>query len=271
MTMNPVAPAPSVALTASATLGISFEQHGSGTTVPATAPNGMMLPVQALTTGFVHEVLSATPVSAAVQAGRLEAASAASSLLGVGESSLMRAPTGSVPTERSRNHAAVDAEEMDGSAVGQSRQGVRIGRIGMMLGYQDSSELTEMPDLYYLPNAPQWMKGLVNLRGNLFPVFDVAAYFDVESEKQQPQDEFGERDKDMLLILGRGEDAAGIMIKGIPQRLAPLKQQQTDIDTAPARVLPHIQDAYFMDGQLWFDVNCSSLLDLLEQEMKRQG
>ena len=230
----------------------------------------MMLPVQALTTGFVHEVLSAITVPAVQVGASKTAGTAASSLPGLAQSLQVGLPGGQAPTERLLKNVASEAEE-GVSSIGQSRQGVRIGRIGMMLGYEDSSELSEMPDLYYLPNAPQWMKGLVNLRGNLFPVFDIAAYFDVEPEKQQPDEDSGDSNKDMLLILGRGEDAAGIIIKGIPQRLTPLKQQQTDIDTAPTRLLPHIQDAYFMDGRLWFDVNCNSLLDLLEQEMKQQA
>lgn len=66
----------------------------------------------------------------------------------------------------------------------QSCQGVRIGAVGLMLSYEDSSELTEVPELYYLPNSPVWVKGLANLHGNLIPVLDVAEYLGIEAQNR---------------------------------------------------------------------------------------
>lgn len=151
-----------------------------------------------------------------------------------------------------------------------SRQGVRIGDVGVMLTYEDSSELTDLPDLYYLPNAPVWVKGLANLHGNLVPVFDVAQYLGVQSSDQATGRMAG-GNKPMLLVLGHGADAAGVIIEGIPQRLVPMPQQRTDTDTAPPLLMPHIQAAYFINDHLWFDLDCNSLLDMLEQVMMQQA
>lgn len=324
----------------------SITQADASASSHAALPPGLMLPVQALTTGFVHDALSlplnaaqtplvaplptvGTPTTAsagvsgaaagpfATQAAA-EAASAVSGTGGVlssGASSDAALFAGAAQPASSSLALPAVATLMDSAAsvannpmlpgVGsasampvhaapatagmaaygpavfapgavaddtQSRQGVRIGDVGVMLTYEDSSELTDLPELYYLPNAPVWVKGLANLHGNLVPVFDVAQYLGVQCGDQAAG--LGHAvgaNKPMLLVLGHGADAAGIVIEGIPQRLVPMPQQQTDTDTAPALLMPHIQGAYFINEQLWFDLNCSSLLDMLEQAMMQQA
>lgn len=243
-------------------------------------PPGMMLPVQALTAGFVHAALSpqlpedaaitAMPATPAVAADSMAAASMASHAAALAES--LAGLAGATPATAVLAGQPAPASAAAVALGAHSRQGVFVGNIGLMLTYEDSSELTEVPDLYYLPNAPAWVLGLANLHGNLVPVFDLLAYLavgqdaDLASTAQQ-----AERGRQMLLVLGHGSDAAGIMINGIPQRLLPTKQQQTDTDTAPALLLPHIQEAYVIDGQLWFDLDCGSLLSTLEQGMTKQA
>ena len=147
--------------------------------------------------------------------------------------------------------------------TGNQRQGFRIGSVGLMIGHEDGSELTEMPTLYDLPHAPTWFIGMANLHGNMVPVFDLASYLGIE--KQPVQREVARR---MLLVLGHGAEAAGVMIDGLPQRLNWSARQQTDSDTAPSILLPHVKAACFIDGQLWFDMDCGSLLESLENAMK---
>jgi len=72
----------------------------------------------------------------------------------------------------------------------------------------------------------------------------------------------------MLLVLGHGAEAAGVMIDGLPLRLNWFARQQTDSDTAPSLLLSHVKAACFIDGQLWFDMDCGSLLESLENAMK---
>lgn len=252
-------------------------------------PDGMLPPVQALTMGFVHDEVLHQPALGAIAAPFV--ATDANGLVAPALAFVGGAGTASVPVPPIApgvEAAAVLAQGLAGQQAGQaalaplagaasatehSRQGIRIGGLGVMLSYEDGSELTEMPDLYYLPNAPVWVKGLANLHGNLVPVFDVAEYLGIDKEDGSPASDWRDSDKDktMLLVLGHGLDAAGVLIKGIPVRLTPLACRQTDMDTAPALLLPHIQGAYFMNEQLWFDLDCGSLLDALEQAMLPQA
>ena len=84
-----------------------------------------------------------------------------------------------------------------------------MGGLHLMIGYEDGSQLTELPQVFRMPNAPRWMLGMANLHGTLIPVFDLAAYLGIEREAT---------DRRFLLVLGHGADAAGVVIE---QSVAP--------------------------------------------------
>lgn len=139
-----------------------------------------------------------------------------------------------------------------------ARQGLAIGNLHLMIGYEDGSELTEMPQLFSLPNTPPWFCGMANLHGVLTPVFDLCRYIGIAPDAQA---------KRMLLVLSHGADAAGIVIDGLPRRLRWREDARADTGAAPARLAPHVRGAALIDGQLWFDLECAALLDALEQAM----
>ena len=175
-----------------------------------------LMPTQALTAGFVHEL--------AIEPSGPQAGRAGSALL-VGE---------------------------------QFRQGFRIGELCLMVRYENGSELTEMPEIFRLPNVPEWFCGIANLHGMLTPVFDLSRYLGVEPDPKA---------KRMLLVLSHGADAAGMVIDGLPQRLRWSESESADTSAAPSRLAPHVRAAALIGEQLWFDLECAALLDALEQAM----
>jgi chemotaxis signal transduction protein len=90
------------------------------------------------------------------------------------------------------------------------RQGFRIGHMHLAAPFATASELTEMPNVYPLPRMPANLLGLVNLHGRIVPLFDLANLFETTHLP---------REKRMLLVIGHGNDAAGIVIDGLPRRL----------------------------------------------------
>ena len=190
------------------------------------ADSVLMTPIQALTTGFKF-----TPVSE--DAAPEEAASQAS-----GSSAYNNAARGS---------------------ASQLRQGFRVGNLRLMIRYEEGSELLEMPDVYRLPNAPEWFIGMVNLHGVLTPVFDLSPYLGVEHDPQS---------KRMLLVLSQG---AGVLIDGLPERLRWTSDERTEAGTAPRLLAPHVQSACLIGQQLYFDLDCASLLNTFEQAIEPPG
>ena len=63
-------------------------------------------------------------------------------------------------------------------------------------------ELIELPQCYDLPNSSTWFSGLVNLRGNLVPVFDLKSLLGGTGPAG---------DREMLLVIGSGETVAGLV------------------------------------------------------------
>jgi twitching motility protein PilI len=145
------------------------------------------------------------------------------------------------------------------SAPEQFRQGFRLGDLRLMIRFEDGSELTEMPDLYRLPNVPDWFCGMANLHGMLTPVFDLARYLGIQ------RDASGKR---MLLILSHGADAAGVLIDGLPERLRWTEKERTDTSTAPERLAPLLRGACLAEDRLWFDLDVVLLLNVLEQALE---
>jgi twitching motility protein PilI len=141
----------------------------------------------------------------------------------------------------------------------QVRQGLRIGALGLMVKYEDGSELTEMPSLYRLPNSPDWFRGIANLHGMLIPVFDLSRYLDIASDPAA---------KPMLLVLAHGVNAAGVVVDGLPRRLRWTDDSRADTGAAPPQLAPHVRAAALIEGQLWFDLESAGLLDALEQAME---
>lgn len=141
----------------------------------------------------------------------------------------------------------------------QTRLGFRVGPFNLMIGYADSSELTEMPDIYRIPNAPAWFLGMANLHGILTPVFDLSRYLEVERDNTSKQ---------MLLVLSHGAEAAGVVIDGTPERLRWSAADLVDIAAAPSRLAPHLRAACTVGEGLYFDLECDALLNALEHALE---
>ena len=144
-------------------------------------------------------------------------------------------------------------------AAGQARQGFRIGELCLMVRYEDGSELTELPPVYSLPNAPAWFLGVANLHGMLIPVFDLSRYLGVAALPDT---------KRMLLVLAHGPNAAGVVIDGLPERLRFTEAQLADAGTAPAQLAGVVHRAALIGEQLWFDLDCSALLQAVESSLE---
>src|SRR5689334_16509179 len=112
-----------------------------------------------------------------------------------------------LPPELAALAASPGAVEESPNAI--VRQAFRIGRMRLLAPFATASELTEMPNVFPLPRMPQNLLGLVNLHGRIVPLFDLAALFETEHLA---------REKRMLLVIGHGNDAAGVVIDGLPRR-----------------------------------------------------
>ena len=134
------------------------------------------------------------------------------------------------------------------------RQAFRIGHMRLLAPFATASELTEMPNVYPLPRMPANLLGLVNLHGRIVPLFDLAPMFETQHLP---------REKRMLLVIGHGDAAAGIVIDGLPRRMVFRKENEILTPAlSPAAATAVV--ATYADGQdAWFELDYAQLLDQL--------
>lgn len=142
------------------------------------------------------------------------------------------------------------------------REGFRLGPLRLMIRYQDGSELTELPTVYLLPRAPAWFRGMANLHGTLVPVFDLAGLFGVEHDAAA---------KPMLLVLGHGDERAGVVIDGLPLRLRLAAADRAEDAAVPLSLAGCVSHAYWSDGLDWMDLQVDDLLRTLSEELAARG
>jgi twitching motility protein PilI len=134
------------------------------------------------------------------------------------------------------------------------RQAFRIGHMRLLAPFATASELVEMPNVYPLPRMPENLLGLVNLHGRIVPLFDLAALFETEHLA---------REKRMVLVIGHGNDAAGIVIDGLPRRMAFMPESQIVPPALSAAAATAVIATYTQGPDAWFEFDYAQLLEQL--------
>ena len=134
------------------------------------------------------------------------------------------------------------------------RQAFRIGGMRLLAPFAAASELVEMPNVYPLPRMPANLLGLVNLHGRIVPLFDLAALFETQHLP---------REKRMVLVIGHGNDAAGIVIDGLPRRLVFRPEHRIVTPALPAAAADAALATYVQGPDAWFEFDYASLLEQL--------
>ena len=124
-----------------------------------------------------------------------------------------------------------------------NRYGYEVGVLHLLIPENTLSEVLRKYTLYPLPNTREWLRGLVNLRGNLIPVYDVAMLFGMADSPAS---------YDSLLILDKGVEAVGILINKLPvvcdlEHWQLLEESSSDI---PA-IEQFTRESYTNDDMIW--------------------
>lgn len=134
------------------------------------------------------------------------------------------------------------------------RQAFRIGHMRLLAPFATASELVEMPNVYPLPRMPANLLGLVNLHGRIVPLFDLAPLFETEHLP---------REKRMVLVIGHGNESAGIVIDGLPRRMAFMPESQIIPPALPDLAAPAVIATYSLGADAWFEFDYAQLLEQL--------
>ena len=131
------------------------------------------------------------------------------------------------------------------------RYGFHVGSLSLLIQADTRSEVVEARGIAAMPNAPRWLAGYMNLRGNPVPVFDLYVALDLtRSDAAQ---------KPMVLVLDKGDRAAGLLIDGVP-RVVPPGEEIDRPATLPARLVPFATQAIATDDGVWLEFDHAGFL-----------
>jgi twitching motility protein PilI len=138
-----------------------------------------------------------------------------------------------------------------------AKLGFHVGDLRFVVSFDDASELSEMISIYRLPNVPSWFRGLANLHGNLVPVFDVAAMIGSGVKA-----EAGAKEDRMLLVLGHGAMAAGMLVNELPTRIRLESATAIDLPELPGELKDCVPKAYLHGEEVWLELQYQRFFEM---------
>jgi len=148
--------------------------------------------------------------------------------------------------------AQVDAEiearllaEADSARYIQ-RRGFCIGDLKLLVPLDATSEVLEMPALFRLPGAPSGIKGLANRHGRVVPVMDLSVLFEMPLDRNA---------RSWLLVCGRGDEAVGLAIDGLPERKSFVREDEVGLAEVDHPIASYARAAYRDGRNIWIDID----------------
>lgn len=139
------------------------------------------------------------------------------------------------------------------------RYGFRIGPLGLLFPGNCPGEIVTDTEICPIPHTRHWMLGVMTLRGNLIPVFDLhGLLFDSPVDLHKP----------MVLILDQGKQALGFVLKTPPQWLTGLVEVAIADVPVPALLAGQVGKAYREQETLWLAFNKTDFFTFLAESAK---
>lgn len=133
-----------------------------------------------------------------------------------------------------------------GPQIAQRRYGVRLDEYGLLLPQAALAEIAgTLPDCH-LPNTPAWFAGVMNQRGNIVPVFDLAALLDTQSSTS--------RARAWVLVVGTRDEAVGLQLRELPQTVYVDAGECLSYNPVTHPLLDrYVRATYNCGGTLWLE------------------
>lgn len=120
-------------------------------------------------------------------------------------------------------------------------------------------EILRFPEITRLPNAPSFIKGVINLRGNVIPVVDVRKRFGFKPAQVT--------DLTRVIVIETNEKLVGLMVDNVHQVV---RLSQANVDP-PSELIEGVSEAYIrgigrLKDRLIVILNLANILFLEEDE-----
>jgi len=139
------------------------------------------------------------------------------------------------------------------------RYGINICNQNLLFDKTILCEATINANVHPIPNVPTWISGMINLRGNLIPVFRIDKFLTDSKEKV--------KNNKIVFVIGQGTDAVGLLISELPVAVE-IDEENVDTITPPADTpeifSESINAAYEIDEKIWLEIDIDTVINNLE-------
>ncbi|MDA8420092.1 MAG: chemotaxis protein CheW [Pseudomonadota bacterium] len=128
--------------------------------------------------------------------------------------------------------------------------GFRAAGMTLITPLDHVSEVLPCPAVTFVPGTAPWVKGIANVRGNLFTVVDLQEYLG--------KDPMTMNDRVRLLIMNVASLSTGLLVNEVlGLRHFDEEQERHDASSLDDAVRAHVRGAFLRDGTLWgiFDMH----------------
>lgn len=155
----------------------------------------------------------------------------------------------------SSDYLLADKHAHDFDAVMESFFSFAIGIKNFLVSSSCFCEVMVANTIAALPNAPECLLGLYNVRGVLIPIFQLHTALDAEMPK-----------KLTIFCVGKAEAAIGIVIDALPLSLSLPRREKIPLKESDDPLLNKlVEDSYFSSSKLWHVLDGKKIGSLLFQ------
>lgn len=142
------------------------------------------------------------------------------------------------------------------AAVLWSGVGFRLADIQLVTPLDQVLEILPCPNATPVPGAKPWLKGIANVRGNLFTMIDLPEFFGKPSV-------FVDDDARLLVMNVRGLNTALLVNEVLGLKHFDEELERQDLSGIDDPVVMHLNGAFLRDGTLWGVFDMKSLAESL--------
>jgi len=150
---------------------------------------------------------------------------------------------------------------MQNDEVIHTRYGIIIRNQNLLFDKTLLCEAVIKANIYPIPNVPSWIYGMINLRGNIIPVFRID---DLLTDDKTT----GEKNN-IVLVFGEGNNTVGLSIHELPVAVEIDEETVNKIsppDDTPEIFSNCINAAYDIDDKIWLEIDINTVLDNINSQ-----
>jgi twitching motility protein PilI len=144
---------------------------------------------------------------------------------------------------------------MQSDEIKHTRYGVNICQQNLLFDKTILCEAAIKSNIYPIPNVPSWIHGMINLRGNIIPVFKIDEFLS-DSETTEVKN-------NVVLVIGEGNNAVGLSIDALPVSIEIDEEKVTKISSpanTPEIFSECVNAAYDIDDKVWLEIAIHKVL-----------